>query len=386
MKKGMSEIDKKKNILMISITDIGSNESLGVSKKILGQYKAFQNIGYNVYNLCLYQGQVVIIHDDNCTMLSSKKAMDYYAYIKLFGSANKIVLEKQIDICYIRYPLADWVFMKTIKELKGLCENIIEMPTFPYDYDMSRETNIIANIDYWQDRRNRERIKKYIDMFVNYHGYEEIYGVRALPIDNGIDCDTVKYVGDLVQYKSDINLIGVALIINIHGYDRLIKGIKAYYSQSNNKRKIMFYIVGDGPEVPHLINMVNEYGLNDYVVFTGVKAGEELDKLFADSNIAVASLAAHRRGGKVTSELKVKEYCARGIPYIATSKDNAIPDNLCFNKLFPANDNPIDIEQVIEFYEYIKAHPEIHRQMRTYAEENLTWEKQLKKVMEAIEQ
>ena len=50
----MSEIDKKKNILMISITDIGSNESLGVSKKILGQFKAFKDIGYNVYNLCLY--------------------------------------------------------------------------------------------------------------------------------------------------------------------------------------------------------------------------------------------------------------------------------------------------------------------------------------------
>lgn len=381
----MSEIETQLNILMISITDIGSNESLGVSKKIKGQYKAFQNLGNNVFNLCLYKGQGVLINNGTMKILFPKKAKTYFSYIKLFGLAKKTVLENRIDMCYIRYPLADWVFAKMIKELKPLCKVIVEIPTFPYDYDSKRETNIIARIDYFQDKRNRDRIKDYIDMFVNFHGYEEIYGVRALPIDNGIDCKTIKYVGDLIQYDSDINIIGVALIINIHGYDRLIKGIKKYYSNSTNKREVKFYIVGNGPEAPHLKDLVKENALDDHVLFTGIKSGEELDDVFANCNIAVASLAAHRRGGKVTSELKVKEYCARGIPYITTSKDNAIPDNLWFNKLFPSNDDPIDIEQVIEFYDYIKAHPEIHRQMRTYAEENLSWEKQLKKVMDAVD-
>lgn len=375
----------QKKLLMISIIDIGNNESLGVTKKIKAQFKAYQNLGYDVYNLCLYQGQGVIIYNDAVKVLFPEKIKTYFSYIRLFGLAKKIVIDNQIDICYIRYPMADWVFVKMIKELHSICKAIVEIPTFPYDYDTQRETNIIAKIDYWQDKRNRNRIKGFIDLFVNYHGYFEIYGVHALPIDNGIDCTSVKYVGNLIRYDSDVNIIGVALVINIHGYDRLIEGIKDYYSNSAYKRNINFYIVGDGPEVPRLKDMVSKYGLNDHVIFTGVKAGEELDELFANSNIAVASLAAHRRGGKVTSELKVKEYCARGIPYIATSKDNAIPDNRRFNLFFPATDDPIDIDKVIEFYDYIKAHPDIHRQMREYAEQNLSWEKQLKKVMDEVE-
>ena len=42
------------------------------------------------------------------------------------------------------------------------------------------------------------------------------------------------------------------------------------------------------------------------------------------------------------------------------------------------------IEKIVEYYNHIRHCPEIREEMRKFAEENLTWEPQLKKVLEEI--
>ncbi len=373
-----------KKILMISDNDLDSNESLGVTKKLLGQYKAFNNLGYDAYHLCFKNKKGVLIHGDEVKVLVEEKPKLYFTYIKLLCFAHKVCKENQIDMCYIRYPLADIAFMKMIKKLHKLCKVVVEIPTFPYDHDLKKEKGLISKYTAFADKINRGKIKNYIDFFSNFHGYDEIFGAKAVKIDNGIDVNAVKYVGDKLDFSNEINIVGVALIINIHGYDRIIEGLNEYYKSGENARTVNFYIVGDGPEAPNLKNLVKKYGLENHVIFTGVKKGEELDGIFQSSNIAVASLAAHRRGGKVTSELKVKEYCARGIPFISTSKDVTLPENAPFYKVFPADETPIDIKAVVSFAGEIGENKEILMSMREFAEENLTWEKQLKKVMDVV--
>lgn len=373
-----------KKILMISDNDITSDRSLGVTKKLLGQYKAFNNLGFDTYHLCFKDEQGVLIHGEETKVLVKKHKKLYFTYIKLLGMAHKVCLENSIELCYIRYPLADFAFMGMIKKLHKICKVVIEMPTFPYDHDLAKETNLITKFNAYQDKKNREKIKDYIDFFTNFHGYSSIFGAKALAIDNGIDASSVNYIGDKINFSNDVNIIGVALIINIHGYDRIIEGLKNYYAEPANTKTVNFYIVGDGPETPYLKSLVNDYGLTKHVIFTGTKKGKELDELFEKSNVAVASLAAHRRGGKNTSELKVKEYCARGIPFIATSTDRTLPENPNFVKVFPADESPIDICEVVNFAESCNRDPDISKNMRKFAEENLTWEKQLKKVIDAI--
>ena len=373
-----------KKVLMISDNDITSNRSLGVTKKLLGQYKAFNNLGLDTYHLCFKNEQGVLIHKEETKVLVKKHKKLYFTYIKLLSLAHKVCIENNIDLCYIRYPLADFAFMGMIKKLHKICKVVIEIPTYPYDYDLSKEANFLTKLNAFQDKINRDKVKNYIDFFTNFYEYSSIFGAKALAIDNAIDVSAVKYSGEKKGSLNDINIIGVALIVNIHGYDRIIEGLKNYYAMPTNKKNVNFYIVGDGPEVPHLKSLVNDYQLTNHVFFTGIKKGEELDELFEISNIAVASLAAHRRGGKTTSELKVKEYCARGIPFIATSTDRTLPENSNFVKVFPADESPIDICKVIDFAESCNGEPNLSKDMRKFAEENLTWEKQLKKVIDAI--
>ena len=373
-----------RKILMISDNDITSTESLGVTKKLLGQYKAFNNLGYDTYHLCFKDEQGVLIHGDNTKILVKKQPKMYFAYLKLFNLADKVCKENAIDMCYIRYPLSDFAFMKMIKRLHTICKVVVEIPTYPYLYELkSKNTGFLLKLNGKQDLHNQKKLHKYIDRIVTFDEHDELFGIKTIKIDNGINIDSVKYIGDFVNFNTDINIIGVALIVNIHGYDRLIEGLKNYYSGSP-KRNVNFYIVGDGNELPRLKEMTKKYSLSDHVVFTGVKYGDELDRLFENSTIGVASLAAHRRGSKTTSELKVKEYCARGLPYIATSIDHALPENAPFVHFFPADESAINISNIVEFVEKLSNSPNITKQMRKFAEENLTWEKQLEKVMEEV--
>ena len=84
------------------------------------------------------------------------------------------------------------------------------------------------------------------------------------------------------------------------------------------------------------------------------------------------------------SDLKSREYCARGIPFVYASEDDAFPEEEKFHMRVSQNDDPINIEQIVEFALFVRQHNEIHKYMRNYAEKNLTWEIQMKKVMDKI--
>lgn len=373
-----------KKVLMISLNDIGSTVSLGVTKKIIGQYKAFQKLGYETYNLCLDEGKGVICYENEKTVLFSKQVKTYVAYIKLFGMAKKICKEKNIDVCYIRYPLADWVFCRTIKQLHNCCSIIVEIPTFPYDIETKNQTNIVTKFNYWQDKRNRNKIRKYIDLVVNYGECDQIYGIKALKICNGIDINSIRYIEIKNKNDNEINLITVALMRKVHGYDRIITGLKNYYSKGTPEIIVKYHVVGDGDVLSDLKEMVKNEQLTEYVKFYGIQSGEALDQIFCNCDIGLTVLAGHREGLSKMSDLKSREYCARGIPFVYASEDDAFPEEEKFHMRVSQNDDPINIEQIVEFALFVRQHNEIHKYMRNYAEKNLTWENQMKKVMDKI--
>lgn len=370
---------------MISDNDITSSQSLGVTKKLLGQFKAFNNLGYDTYHLCFKDEQGVLIHKDTTTVIVKKQLKMYLTYIKLLNAADRICLENKIDMCYIRYPLADFAFMKMIKKLHNICKVVIEIPTYPYDEQCKTISGIFTRYKVLSDKHYRKKLKDYNIKFSTVDNEKSIFGVPCINITNGIDLQSVEYVGDKLLYDDSIRIIAVALVQRDHGYDRVIEGLKNYYSTFNSSRpEVFFNIVGDGPESPALKKMVKDYALADHVVFHGKKFGQELDELFLKNNLAVSGVGGHRSGLTASSTLKTREYCARGIPFICSLPDVAIPPELGFYKLVDSSEEPVDIEKIVEYYNHIRHCPEIREEMRKFAEENLTWEPQLKKVLEEI--
>ena len=158
------------------------------------------------------------------------------------------------------------------------------------------------------------------------------------------------------DYTDDeISLIAVAYMQRHHGYERLIEGMKEYYKQQGNKKKIILHLVGDGPEKGMYTKLVDQYNLQDVVKFYVTKSGEELDALYNSSDIALASFGMYRLGiyGKV-SVLKSRECLAKGMPMITGCEIDVINDDFPYAKTFANDSSVVDMNEVVEFYETIR--------------------------------
>ena len=95
--------------------------------------------------------------------------------------------------------------------------------------------------------------------------------------------------------------------------------------------------------------------------------------------MAIGSLARHRSGITNIKTLKNREYAARGLSFIYSEQDSDFEDKPYILKV-PADESPIDIRLIIEFYQKRKMSPlEIRNSIQS-----LSWVEQMKKVITII--
>ena len=97
--------------------------------------------------------------------------------------------------------------------------------------------------------------------------------------------------------------------------------------------------------------------------------------------MAIGSLARHRSGITNIKTLKNREYAARGLSFIYSEQDSDFEDKPYILKV-PANESPIEVNKIIEFYKKLNPIPlEIRGSIFS-----LSWEAQMNKVIKAIEE
>ena len=195
-----------------------------------------------------------------------------------------------------------------------------------------------------------------------------------LTLGNGFNVKSVSKRLVPLPPNEELHLLCVAIINHWHGLDRLLQGLATY----DGTPKVILHIAGDGPELPHLQQLTEELGIGDRVVFHGFTTGKTLDALFDQCHIAVGSLGIHRKGLTQTSELKGREYCARGIPYIIACADPDFPADFPYILHLPADESPINIDHVLAFAQEVCADPDHPQKMHRYAEKHLDWSVKMK--------
>ena len=233
----------------------------------------------------------------------------------------------------------------------------------------------------------RKKLAKQTDAIVTFTQEKEIFGQRTIRISNGIELEAIPLRNSKTKAKSEeLNFIGVAEVHYWHGFDRFIAGIGEYY-KNGGTRQMKFHIVGgvaDGDMYGSGNNigfaqLIEKYGIKDKIIFHGQKFGEELNKLFENADFAVASLGRHRSGITHIKTLKNREYAARGLGFIYSEIDDDFEDKPYIIKA-SADDTPVNIEQVIDFIDNMDiTHDEIRNSIY-----NLTWEKQMEKVINEV--
>lgn len=371
----------------------GFSEHSGISKKIHYQVKGLRENGHDV-RLCYYDFSP---EGHRCRYVDGKVLKDY-------GTGAMAAIRQRLDYnCIYDYCVREGVefiyarcfqnanpwlirFFKKVKQA-GI-HAVTEIPTYPYDEEF-KNFSWKQRMGLKVDQLFRNRLYKHMDAVVTFSDAEVIFGQRTIRISNGVDFDSIPlhHPSPITSHSSPLHLIGVAEVHIWHGYDRLLAGIGEYY-KNGGTREVVFHIVGGvhpnerykaNQYHPGLQTIIDKYGIADMIFFHGTMFGKELDDVFNQCQFAIGSLGRHRSGITVIKTLKNREYATRGIPFIYSEQDSDF-DHQPYILKAPADETPINIQQIIDFMDRFSMKPEEIRK----TVEHLTWKIQMQRVVEKI--
>jgi hypothetical protein len=281
----------------------------------------------------------------------------------------------------LSYP-AFIAFLKQLKDQNKNLKLILEFPTFPYGLELKKK-GLFYKLAYYIDRYYQNGLENYVDLAVHY-GNGRVLGLPTINITNGIDLEEVPYRKSKAP-KSYIQFVAIGAWNYWHGLDRILEAI-AQHSKKKNIYDIKLRIIGEGPVSSLLHREVLRLGISEFVEFVSAVRGTELDLLLADADIGIGSLGMFRKQVFVDSSLKHREYCARGLPFVLATNDLDFPAELPFVHYVSANESAIDLKKVINWFKTLRlSNPIFSSEMRTYAEEHLTWDQSIKKLVKFLD-
>ncbi len=373
------EKERMKKVLFLIFHGFDPNN--GISKKISYQVDAFKKCGMNVH-LCymdekdtkkrIIDGDVIADYG-NGLLSKILKRTD-------FSAISNYVKKNQIDLVYIRSNHnANLFTINMVKKMKAYGAKVVmEIPTYPYDNEYKAQ-GISRQI--FQDKIFRNQLAKYLDAIVTFSDFDKIFGQRTIKISNGIDFDSVKMKTTINDTSKELNLIGVAEIHEWHGFDRIVRGLADYYSKPQDYL-VEFHVIGYffSKEIEdEFRKIISDNHMENYVILYGKKHGTELDNLFDKCDFGIGSLGRHRVGIDKIKTLKNREYAARGIPFIYSETDSDFDPKPYVLKA-PADESPIEIQRIIDFYKRNTMSPIEIRESIT----DLSWKKQMELVIKEV--
>lgn len=364
------------------------NDQHNLKHKFDGQMIACRDLGYDVYYIAYDNTNFYLISANNkeqrflCRVHFGE--MKYYrnsiALIELFIALKKAIQSDSFDIIYMR---SKPVLLNALNVLKRYKKNkgklIIEIPTYG-----AKEKPISAARTVMKQllNRNMSELYKLADIFVLIGSDcpKEYCGKPAIEISNGVTVEQYP-IKEYIPLEHEVHMIAVASMRDWQGYDRIISGMCRY----DGRFKLILHLVG-----PDYDGSVNKWvklsdGLinGSKVIVHGPMYGKDLDELYNQCHLAVGSMALHRKEISKASTLKVREYAARGIPFIYSYNDSNLCGDETFVKRIQPGEQPVDFNEIVPWIEGInnKMMPLI---IRRFAEQKLSWKMQLSEVLKEL--
>jgi len=360
-----------------------AGQSLGIQKKVQGQNRAFQKLGFDVelFDFAPYDYGSNILQNLFRSWAFNRK---YYQ------ECLERLLEYRPDVVYIRYNFSDSHFIYFLKSLKKSVGTAIpiflEIATYPYDRELRSSGRLGLFVLYLADLLYRRNLRNYFDLVITYSEYQSIFSIPTIKIGNGVDVESIQPAApcSIKDNQVEYHFIGVSNLVYWTGYERMIQGL-ADYQKDGNGKKVFFHVVGDGLYLEPLQRLANQKGVGEHVVFHGAHVGDSLDRLFQDKDLAIGNLGVHRKGMVTNPDLKNREYCARGIPFITSTSDPGFPEDFISVMSVPPDESAIQIRDLVDFVKNLRRkNPEYAIEMREFAKINFDWSVMLKPVADKM--
>lgn len=349
----------KKTLVFGATIKLSLEQQNGIMKKVFAQTRVFES-AFDVYTWGFGDNEILYIHSGEVTVVDHFQSKAERR-IKYFNALTCFVLDKQADAFYFRYASCDFFLLNALRLFKkNDILSVIEIPTYPNKAEF--QDSMKKRLIYLLDSMLRNRMKKYVSRIVLFvENPKELFGIPCINTRNGIDSSVLCAVHSTPT--DTLNMIAVASMLPHHGLDRMIEGLNRYYSQNSDAQAIVFHVVGDGPKLKEYQDLVKLYGMDEHIKFYGQKTGNALDDLFENMDIAVGSLGFHRNGLTQASTLKNPEYAVRGLPIVYSTPEVFLKDAPYALEL-PADDSPVDMEEVLHFWSRMQTIDNIHEEIR----------------------
>lgn len=370
-----------------------TEKSSGVHKKIASQVFCLKQLGFEASIIAITDKNQPQIGGEDMRVISMPRSLkSRFKLINILIREHFIIrrlweIIQELDsdsILYMRFSYPFFSFLYLMKK-KRKCKIVFEHQSIEPKENALKGNYLYILFDYIFG----SSIRSYCNGIVGVTDEITRYEVRRsgdprkpqVTIGNGIIVAEFPIKNSFSFNDYQLNLLCVANVSRFHGLDRLIQGMSEY----KGDLKIYFHIVGTGSEIRSLENLISNLKITNQIIFHGFKTGKDIDILFNQCQIAVGSLGIHRKGLTMTSELKSREYCARGIPFIIACGDTDFPDDFPYILRLPADESPVDIDDVIRFAKTVYSDLSFSIKMREYAKKSLGWSFKMMKLKQFLE-
>lgn len=362
------------------------HENFHLKQKFDGQINAFRSLGYHAEFIGFDTNNFYLINKNEKKIIGKTRYwipnyFHTFLYDDLYKTALDLIKKKKYSVIYFRNAAvfrSQYVLIKEIKKKK--CRFIFEFPTYTPTVK-ERTLSIPRQIFNFYSNIWWKKIKNLPDFYTYFgnEGYTSIYGIPAKRLDNGIDLEFVP-IRTPINIREEIHILAISSMCDWHGYDRLIRSLAEY---KGDKKAIIHLVGGNGGGFKDKWEaLAAQLGIRDNVVFHGALYGDEFNKIFDLSDIGVSSLGMYRKGYDSTSELKLREYVARGLPFVYSVNDPALLELSSEYSLKVSNDDTIpNMQEILDFAERQKDCTENRFALRDYAKHHMTWIAQYKDVL-----
>ena len=259
----------------------------------------------------------------NCNVITYNNIFDRYLKLGLLA-INAItwspdILYSRNDLNINLYKLILFRKVKTIVEI-----NTDDLMEFNHFHKSWKEP-----IYKWYRKQLFKQIKGAV--FVTYElQRSDSYNLireKSIVISNGIPINDFKTLPKTNNETPVLSFLGTS-DFKWHGIDKVVK-------MANLLPDYKFYIIG--PSIEKYTGSIP-----DNVTFTGFLEYDEYSKHLAKTDIAIGTLALHRKGMNEACALKVREYLALGLPIILAYDDTDFPNDPSFIQKLPNSVNNIE--------------------------------------------
>jgi glycosyltransferase involved in cell wall biosynthesis len=208
---------------------------------------------------------------------------------------------------------------------------------------------------------------------------------RVFVVRSGPSLERMKIMPPIAELKRGRRyLVGYVGVMGPQDGVHFLLGAARHIVHELRREDIHFGLVGDGPEMPQLVELRREYELNDYVTFTGRVPDAEMLAMLNTADVCVNPDVYNEMNDKSTMN-KVMEYMALGKPIVQYDLTEGRVSAQGASLYARPNDEIDLAEKIVELLENPERRNSMGRIGRERIEEELSWEHEIPKLLAAYE-